>query len=90
MFAGKVPPPLAKDAVKSPAGTVPQSISHHMLAQKPMKVAGGQVRITDSSNFPVATTIAAALVDIEPGGCASSIGTPTPTSGNTTSAGRGG
>ncbi len=68
MFAGTVPPPLAKDAVKSPAGTVPQSISHHMLAQKPMKVAGGQVRITDSSNFPIATTIAAALVEIEPGG----------------------
>ena len=68
MFAGKVPPPRAKDAVKSPVGTVPQSISHHMLAQKPMKVAGGQVRITDSSNFPIATTIAAALVEIEPGG----------------------
>jgi oxalate decarboxylase len=68
MFAGKVPPPLAQDAVKSPAGTVPQSISHHMLAQKPIKVAGGQVRITDSSNFPVSTTIAAALVEIEPGG----------------------
>ena len=68
MFAGKVPPPLAKDAVKSPAGSVPQTFSHHMLAQKPIKVAGGQVRITDSSNFPVATTIAAALVEIEPGG----------------------
>jgi oxalate decarboxylase len=39
-----------------------------MLAQKPTKVAGGQVRITDSSNFPVSTTIAAALVEIEPGG----------------------
>jgi oxalate decarboxylase len=68
MFAGKVPPPLAQDAVRSPAGTVPQAISHHMLAQKPIKVAGGQVRITDSSNFPVSTTIAAALVEIEPGG----------------------
>jgi oxalate decarboxylase len=68
MFAGKVPPPLAQDAVRSPAGSVRQSISHHMLAQKPTKVAGGQVRITDSSNFPVSTTIAAALVEIEPGG----------------------
>ena len=68
MFKGKVPGPLASDAVKSPAGAVPRTFSHHMLAQKPMKVAGGQVRITDSSNFPVATTIAAALAEIEPGG----------------------
>lgn len=33
-----------------------------------MKVAGGQVRIVNSSNFPAATTIEAALVEIEPGG----------------------
>jgi oxalate decarboxylase len=31
-------------------------------------VAGGQVRIVDSSNFPAATTIAAALVEVDPGG----------------------
>ena len=31
-------------------------------------MAGGQVRIVDSSNFPVATTIAAALVEVDPGG----------------------
>ena len=68
MFAGTVPPPLAKDAVESPAGRVPQTLSHHMLAQKPLKMAGGQVRITDSTNFPAASTIAAALVEIEPGG----------------------
>jgi oxalate decarboxylase len=68
MFAGKVPGPLDADAVRSPAGTTPRTLSHHMLAQEPIKVAGGQVRITDSSNFPVATTIAAALVEIEPGG----------------------
>ena len=68
MFAGKVPRRMAQDAVQSPAGSVPQTFSHHMLAQKPIKVAGGQVRITDSSNFPVATTIAAALVEVEPGG----------------------
>lgn len=67
MFAGKVPPPLKTDAVKDPAGTVPHSFSHRMLAQEPIKAPGGQVRITDSSNFPAATTIAAALVEIEPG-----------------------
>jgi oxalate decarboxylase len=68
IFAGTVPGPLASDVVPSPAGSVPRTFSHRMLAQQPIKVAGGQVRITDSSNFPVATTIAAALVEIEPGG----------------------
>ncbi|SOC42234.1 oxalate decarboxylase family bicupin protein [Rhizobium subbaraonis] len=33
-----------------------------------MKVAGGQVRIVDCSVFPAASTIAAALVEVEPGG----------------------
>jgi oxalate decarboxylase len=68
LFAGKVPPPLAQVAVRAPAGTAPQAFSHHMLAQDPIKVAGGQVRITDSSIFPVSRTIAAALEEVEPGG----------------------
>jgi oxalate decarboxylase len=68
IFAGKVPGPLASDVVQSPAGAVPVTYSHRLLAQEPIKVAGGQVRIADSSNFPAATTIAAALVEVEPGG----------------------
>jgi oxalate decarboxylase len=68
IFDGKVPGALTTDAVQSPEGTVPQWFSHHMLAQEPIKVAGGQVRITDSSNFPAASTIAAALLEVEPGG----------------------
>jgi oxalate decarboxylase len=68
ILAGTVPGPLANDAVSSPAGTVPTSYSYRMLAQTPIKTAGGQVRIVDSSNFPAASTIAAALVEIEPGG----------------------
>jgi oxalate decarboxylase len=68
IFSGMAPGPLAKDAVESPAGTVPRTFSHHMSAQEPIKLAGGQVRITDSSTFPAASTIAAALVEIEPGG----------------------
>jgi oxalate decarboxylase len=39
-----------------------------MHAQEPVRCPGGQVRITDSRNFPVAETIAAALVEVEPGG----------------------
>jgi oxalate decarboxylase len=68
ILAGEVPGPLAADAVASPAGTVPDTFSYHLLADKPIKTAGGQVRIVDSTNFPAASTIAAALVDIEPGG----------------------
>jgi oxalate decarboxylase len=45
----------------------PQTFSHRLLAQEPIKAAGGQVRIVDSTNFPAATTIAAALVEVEPG-----------------------
>src|SRR6266403_1362520 len=68
IFPGKVPGPLASDAVVSPAGFVPESFTYRFSAQKPIKVAGGQVRIVDSTNFPAASTIAAALVEVEPGG----------------------
>jgi oxalate decarboxylase len=67
IFFGKVPGPKAADVVQSGAGIVPQTFSHHMMAQEPIKAAGGWVRITDSTNFPAASTIAAALVNIEPG-----------------------
>jgi oxalate decarboxylase len=68
IFAGKVPGPMAADAVLSPAGPTPVRYSYHFSAQEPIPTAAGQVRIVDSSNFPAATTIAAALVEIEPGG----------------------
>jgi oxalate decarboxylase len=68
IFPGKVPGPLAADAVRSPAGTIPHSFSHRLLAQKPIECPAGRVRIVDSSNFPASTTIAAALVEVDPGG----------------------
>jgi oxalate decarboxylase len=39
-----------------------------MMAQQPIKTKSGTVRITDSNVFTVSKTIAAALVEIEPGG----------------------
>jgi oxalate decarboxylase len=39
-----------------------------MLAQEPIGFRGGRVRITDATNFPVSQNIAAALVEVEPGG----------------------
>jgi oxalate decarboxylase len=67
IFQGKVPTALASERVPSPVGPVPSSFSHHMSAQEPKRMPGGTVRIIDSTNFPVATTIAAALVEVEPG-----------------------
>jgi oxalate decarboxylase len=67
IFQSQVPGPLSSDRVTSPAGAVPQPFSHRMLAQEPIRMKGGTVRITDSTNFPVSTTIAAVLVEVEPG-----------------------
>jgi oxalate decarboxylase len=67
IFQAEVPGPLAKDRVAG-AGPVPNTFSHRMLAQKPIRSSGGTVRITDSSVFPASKTIAAALVEVEPGG----------------------
>jgi oxalate decarboxylase len=67
IFAGDVPGPLADDKVESPAGTSPTSYTHRLMAQEPVRAAGGTARIVDSSNFPAAGTIAAALVEVDPG-----------------------
>jgi oxalate decarboxylase len=66
IFQGKPPGPLAADKVKG-AGPVPKSYSHRFLAQDPIRAKGGTVRISDSTTFPAASTIAAAYVEIEPG-----------------------
>jgi oxalate decarboxylase len=67
ILSGNVPGPIAEDTVQSPAGTAPVRYSYHLLAQEPIKVAGGQVRIVDSAKFPAASTITAALVEVQPG-----------------------
>lgn len=67
IFPAPLPPPLEKDRVRG-NGPVPLSFSHRMLAQKPLEMKHGRVYITDSSVFPASKTIAAALVEIEPGG----------------------
>jgi oxalate decarboxylase len=67
IFPAPLPGPIASDEIESPAGEVSQTFSHRLLAQDPIEAAGGRVRIVDSSNFPAATTIAAALVEVEPG-----------------------
>lgn len=66
IFQGEVPPPLSDDKVSNTHGQ--RSFSYHLSAQSPVKTSGGRVRIVDSTTFPAASTIAAGLVEIEPGG----------------------
>jgi oxalate decarboxylase len=67
IFGESLPPALDDDAVVAPAGAVPLRFSHRLSEQAPIKAAGGEVKIVDSSNFPASSTIAAALVEVAPG-----------------------
>jgi oxalate decarboxylase len=64
IFRGPLPGPLAT----ANGNGVPQTFSHRLLAQEPVRGPGGTARIADSSNFPASRTIASALVEVEPGG----------------------
>jgi oxalate decarboxylase len=66
IFADDVPGPLVEDRVASPQGATP-SFVHHLAAQDPIDTGAGTARIADSTNFPAAATIAAALVEVAPG-----------------------
>jgi oxalate decarboxylase len=68
IFAAELPGPLAGDRIESPQGRLPEErFVHRLHRQKPIDTGAGTARILDSTNFPVATTIAAALVEVEPG-----------------------
>jgi oxalate decarboxylase family bicupin protein len=67
IFESQVPSPLAADRVVG-AGPVHVTYSHRLMDRKPIRTKGGRVRIVDSSVFPAARTISAALVEVEPGG----------------------
>ena len=67
IFKAAVPGPLGPDKLLG-AEPAPQSFSHRMMAQDPIRTKSGTVRITDSSVFPASKNIAAALVEVEPGG----------------------
>ncbi|WP_433752470.1 oxalate decarboxylase family bicupin [Paenibacillus amylolyticus] len=67
IFQDTVPGSIDSQEVQSPYGTVPLTFKHRLLAQEPLITPGGSVRIVDSTNFPISTTVAAALVEIRPG-----------------------
>src|SRR5437588_3408460 len=57
VFKAPVPAALGKDKLLG-AAPVPQTFSHRMMAQEPLRMKGGTVRITDSSVFAASKTIA--------------------------------
>jgi oxalate decarboxylase len=68
MFPAPLPGPLSSDRVADPNNSEGQlNFSYRLLQQEPIQTKGGRVRIVDSRNFPAASTIAAALVEVEPG-----------------------
>ncbi len=67
IFQSSIPGSLTSDMVSNPAGLVPQRFSYRLLAQEALRTPGGRVRVADSSNFTVASSIAAVLVEVEPG-----------------------
>ena len=66
IFQGTKPASLDDD--RSQVNPSKTRFVHRMLDQKPLKFPGGEVRITDSSNFPVSKTVSAAHVTINVGG----------------------
>jgi len=68
IFNAPVPGSLADDLAQSKQPFVPNPYAFSLGDQKPVfQSAGGSVRIADSQNFKV-TTMAAALVEVVPGG----------------------
>ena len=66
MFQGQVPGPLLSDKVSNSLRE--RSFSYRISDLDPIKTSGGTVRIIDSTKFPAASTIAAGIVEVEPGG----------------------
>jgi oxalate decarboxylase len=67
IFQSRVPGPLTADRIAG-AGPVPEWFSFKLMAQQPTRTRGGTVRVVDSRTFAASRAIAAALVEIEPGG----------------------
>ncbi|KAE9404736.1 oxalate decarboxylase [Gymnopus androsaceus JB14] len=66
IFPGSAPPDN-QQAPTSPQGTVPQSFTYSFSSLNATQLSGGSMKVVDSTNFPVATTISAAEVTVEPG-----------------------
>ncbi|HKW58069.1 MAG TPA: cupin domain-containing protein [Candidatus Acidoferrum sp.] len=71
IFQSELPGSLAEDRRRAAGALGPSSLDFAFRATQPApakKFQNGEVRIIDSSSFKVATTIAAAVVTVKPGG----------------------
>lgn len=70
IVADAFPAPPSPDAVapEDPQGEVPTPYTYKLSEISPTQLAGGTVRIADSSTFGVSTSIAVAEVTVQPGG----------------------
>ncbi|KAF7193223.1 Oxalate decarboxylase OxdC [Pseudocercospora fuligena] len=66
IFQGSLPGPLDKEKPQAYKKSK-LNFKHKMDAQEPVIASGGKVRITDSRNFPISKTVAAAHLEIDPG-----------------------
>jgi oxalate decarboxylase len=67
IFPAPLPGPLSSDSIPG-ATPVETSYTWRLMAQEPIRTKGGTVRINDSRLFPINTTTAAALNEVNPGG----------------------
>lgn len=68
MFQGELPEPMEDDIAQDTNGEVPNPFTFRMKDQAPISASGGKAWIADSNNFKASETIAAVLVEVEPGG----------------------
>jgi oxalate decarboxylase len=69
IFQGKEPGDLAAD--RAAAGVQPDTepVIFRLSRSKPVRQnSGGRIQVADSTNFKISTTVAAAVVTVEPGG----------------------
>jgi len=66
IFPGIVPTD-DQQAPVSPQGKVPQPFTFALSSVNATQLSGGSMKVADSTNFPVATTISGAEVTVEPG-----------------------
>ncbi|KAF8337804.1 RmlC-like cupin domain-containing protein [Amanita rubescens] len=67
IFPANLPEPDSA-APQSPQGTVENPFSFPLSQVKPTQLAGGTVKVVDSTTFKASVTVAAAEVTIQPGG----------------------
>jgi oxalate decarboxylase len=68
IFNAPMPGSLDDDLAQSSQAEVQNSYKFSLMDQTPIKTKSGTVRIADANNFKASTNMAAALVEIEPGG----------------------